>query len=256
MAGIRKGRTAGDRLAKWLAPTAALVTAATLLLTGGCARANLPPLPPPAKKLLEITFWMNDTIDAKWFYFVAIEMDDDQQGPMPEVSGTDRARNWTDYFLYTNNSQLTGGNPTFLYAKISPENDPASILQVPTRLDRQPFYVGADLQSRNVQFQTRTNNAIHLLFDLDAFTQRTGATTHFTQFNIQFVVASSGVDQITNPPNPPEVSHTLDALDVPYMNVPSLTTGIVYRSDFTPNERIGEAPLGAVDIAGWEIKVR
>lgn len=245
-----------ERIACWFAPVAAAVALATLLLSGGCAWENLPAVAPAVKPLLEITFWMSDTIDPKWFYFVAIEMDDDLQGPLPEVSGTDRARNWTHYFLYTNNPLLTSGSPTYLYANIRPENDVASILQIPVRLDRQSFYVAADIQSRTVQGQPRTNNAIHLLLDLNAFTLRPGGGANFTQFNIQFVTASAGVDQLTNPPNPPEIGTTLDALDVPYMNVPSLLMGMVKNSDTTPNERIGDQPLAAADIAGWEIKVR
>ncbi|MGH8103844.1 MAG: hypothetical protein ACREJQ_04900, partial [bacterium] len=93
------------------------------------------------------------------------------------------------------------------------------------------------------------------LIDLDEFTKKTGGG-NYTRFDIQFIVASAGVDDITNPPTPPEVSHTLDALDVPYMSIAALIVGTSYSSDFTPNERIGDVPLAAADIAGWEIKIR
>jgi hypothetical protein len=215
-----------------------------------CARVNVPVIQPP---VLDLKVWYNDTIDPQFFYFVAFQFGGTgSDGPLPEVSGSRRARDWTHYILYTGNSLLTP-TPKFFFRKIDPPNDEAAILFAPTRqLFQETFYLDARVYSEPVDGQPRTQNGLEFVFDLQKFLEGN------TRFDMTFLTATRGVDQVSNPPSPPEPGQVIDAYDTIYIRVDTLTRGTLIGERFAPQERKDDVPPGFADtdIVGWELRVR
>ncbi|MHA2609459.1 MAG: hypothetical protein V2G48_02540 [bacterium JZ-2024 1] len=233
-------------------PLSLLPLSLTLLLfLLQCARV-VTGLPTP-KKVLELSVWMDGTLNPdEFFYFIVLQVDNIKEDyPFPEVSGQNRGKNWTDYFLYTAHPTMPAGSQkTYYYKRISPQNDLNQILAVPERLDRKPFYLSAEVISRPVGTQSRSSNGIRIRVYLDDFIP--GAR----RFDLTFLVATRGVDNISNPPGPDEPGRVLDSLNNVPLEIPSLAVGSVYSSLYIVGETTGDAYPPSADIAGWEVQVK
>lgn len=220
------------------------------VLTTRCARVNVPVILPP---VIDLKVWFNDTVNPELFYFIAFQFGGTgEDGPFSEVSGIDRARNWDRYILYTGHPLLTA-TPKFFYRRIDPPNNEEQILFAPTEeLFQKDFYLDTRVSSERVDGQSRTNNALHFIFDRDKF------MGGFTRFDMTILTATRGVDQISNPPSPPEPGQVLDAYDAPYIRIETLTVGTILGEQFAPLERKDDVPggLASADIVGWELRIR
>ncbi|MHA2620789.1 MAG: hypothetical protein V2G42_03540 [bacterium JZ-2024 1] len=230
--------------------TIVLSLTATLTVFSQCARVNVPFILPP---VIDLKVWFNDTVDPQWFYFIAFQFGTTpSDGPMPEVSGSSRARDWTHYILYTGHSSLTNV-PKFFFRKIDPPNNEEQILFAPTEeLFRKAFYLDARVYSEPVDGQSRVNNGLHFIFDRDKFLEGN------TRFDMTLLTATRGVDQVSNPPSPPEPGQVIDAYDTVYISINTLAVGTVLGEQFAPQERKDDVPAGFADadIVGWELRVR
>ncbi len=213
-----------------------------------CARVVTEPI--RARKILEISFWMDASLEpANLFYFIVLQVDTDKSDwPFHEVSGENRGKNWTDYFLYTSHTSIATG--PFSYKKINPQNDMEQILGSPERFDRKVFYLDARLISRPVGGQSRSNNGVRIQVYLTEF------LGNATRFDLTFLVATAGVDQISNPPGPNEPGRIVDALNNAPLEIPSLGVGAFYSSTTIVGETTGDSVLPSADIAGWEVLVK
>ncbi len=230
-----------------------------LLLLSACARVNLPEPPPP---ILEITVWFNQQVSSQFFYFIAIEVDDDPtDGPFPEVSGDNRARNWMHYILYTGSFAAGLSQPDFFYHRINPPNDAEQIWLEPftSPLSIQPFFLTAEIRDQPVEIdgesQPRFRNALFIELNLPAF------LGNANRMDITFLTATRGVDNLTNPPEPPEIGAVIDSWSGrDYFSIPSLAPGIEWIStrDFPAEEDVGDVPRGyeGADLVGWSLRVR
>jgi hypothetical protein len=223
---------------------------AVVLFLSQCARVNVPIIQPP---VLDLKVWFNDTLHPQFFYFVVFEFGGTgAEGPFPEVSGADRARNWSHYILYTGHPSLTA-TPKFFFRNIEPPNDEAAILFVPIQqLFQEAFYLDARLYSEAVDGSPRTQNGLQFIFDLEKFLSGN------TRFDMTFLTSTRGVDQVSNPPSPPEPGQIIDAYDEPYLRIDTLTRGTLLGERFAPKERKDDVPpnFADTDIVGWELRVR
>jgi len=214
---------------------------------------------------------MNGTIDPTLFYFIVFQVDTDpNNGPSPDVSGEKRARDWSCYILYTGDPRLTGGGETFLYKAINPDN-PDDKFAPPTPLINQPFSIFPYTKkiSRSIQGQVRNNNALVILLERDEFLGsstsqnptpcRMNSTQTFTRFDITFLVATAGVDEITNPPSPPEPGQVWDAIDTLYIQINNTNPGQIFNADLNTSaesQTVEDAPTSAADIRWWEVRFK
>lgn len=214
---------------------------------------------------------MNGTLDPALFYFIVFQVDNNPgDGPSPDVSGEKRARNWSCYILFTGDARLVGGVETFLYKAIDPTNSDDKFA-LPTPLINQPFSIFPYTRkfSRSIRGQARTSNALVVLLERDEFLDPSTAQNPtpclmnsqqtFTRFDITFLVATAGVDEITNPPTPPEPGQVWDAIDSLYIQINNTNPGQLYNADLdasAESQVLDDAPVPAADIKWWEVRFK
>jgi len=78
-----------------------VLSAVVLLIVSGCARYAPVPPPAPKDKILTITLYTEQDVTDEFYYYIAFDIPSaaGSEGPYPDLSGEDMARNWDYYVL-------------------------------------------------------------------------------------------------------------------------------------------------------------
>lgn len=203
-----------------------------LCLSCGCARYAPEPAPIPTRRIMEITLVTQEPVSSDFQYYIAMNITTNTSatGPSEQLSGTDRARNWTYYIVYD------GHDARFKEKVINTSTD---IDDIPTFFDESsPKYYSASV----------SGNRIHIVMYLDALVTSAQSRVWMNFITSRYAIYDPEQDQID----------TVDYLYPPYFYflysvVPQFISDANYAqiSSYSPTGQ-GEAPANIVD---WSISI-
>lgn len=230
----------------------AILFVAVLLFSIACARDSLKKHQQEQSQPLEMRIRLNfkGQIDPNQYYFIVFnilaqsENNLPNEEPKPVVSGLDRARNWTDYIVYTNSD---GDVFDMFFKRKTNLSDltPEQFNTIPSPLETTSFNF---FISKEV-----SGSSISVVIDLNRFLDRDGdGVRDIGGFLVNFFTATTGVDVVSNPS---DLGLTYDALN----------EGLLVTADrgFNKNETNTRKetpetelnPPASVDLASWSIEI-
>jgi hypothetical protein len=228
----REQRSAPRRTQRLISLMGAALLLGALCAVCGCARYAPEPAPVPVRTIMEITLVTQEPVSPDFQYYIAMNITGSatETGPTEQLSGTDRAKNWTYYIVYDGQDMRFKEN--FITA-------PDDIDAIPTFFDESsPRYYSA----------TASGNRIHLVVYLDALASTAKPRVWMNFVTSRYAIHDPEQDQI----------QAVDYLYPPYFYfqygiVPQLISDANYAqiSSYTPAEQ-GAAPANIVD---WSISI-